>query len=89
MGIVIPELPDGAIVIEVGNRTYYYAGGAFYLEQSGGYVIAAAPLGVLVPELPPGAESITWNGGPAYEFNGVYYRPLFIDGVTQYQTFSN
>ena len=30
------ELPDGAIAIDAGGQTYYYAGGAFYLQQPDG-----------------------------------------------------
>jgi hypothetical protein len=28
------------------------------------------------------------NGGVAYQFNGIYYRPVFVNGVTQYTTFT-
>jgi hypothetical protein len=27
------------------------------------------------------------NGQIAYQFNGIYYQPVFVNGVTQYQTF--
>jgi len=87
VGADVPQPPDGAIVVEAGNQTYYYAGGAFYVQQDGGYVVAPAPIGVAVPELPPGAMQVAVNGGAAYQFNGIYYRPEFVDGVTQYITF--
>ena len=87
VGADVPQPPDGAIVVEAGNQTYYYAGGAFYVQQDGGYVVAPAPIGVAVPELPPGAVQVAVNGGAAYQFNGIYYRPEFVDGVTQYITF--
>jgi hypothetical protein len=87
VGADVPQPPDGAIVVEAGNQTYYYAGGAFYVQQDGGYVVAPPPIGVAVPELPPGAVQVAVNGGAAYQFNGIYYRPEFVDGVTQYITF--
>ena len=87
VGAVIPELPDGAIEIVAGNLVYYYAGGAIYVQQNGGFVIAPPPMGVIVPELPPGAVSISVNSTPAYQFNGIYYQPVFVNGVTQYMTF--
>jgi len=86
VGVGIPELPDGATAIEAGNLTYYYAGGAFYVQQDGGFVITAPPLGVIVPELPPGAVQVSVNGNVAYQF-GIYYQPVFVNGVTQYMTF--
>jgi hypothetical protein len=87
VGADVPELPDGAVAIEAGNITYYYAGGAFYVQTDNGYNVAPPPIGVTVPELPPGAIQVAVNGGIAYQFNGIYYRPVFVDGVTQYMTF--
>ena len=87
VGADVPEPPDGAVEIDAGGQTYYYAGGAFYVQQDGGYVVAPTPLGVTVPAIPPGAVQVAINGGIAYQFNGIYYRPVFVDGVTQYTTF--
>lgn len=98
-------MPDGAIEIDAGNLIYYYAGGAFYVQQDDGFVIAPAPMGVAVPELPPGAVQVSLNqkgtnldelqtgglatggGSVAYQFNGIYYQPVFVNGVTQHMTF--
>ena len=87
IGLGIPTLPGGFVQIEAGGLIYYYAAGAFYLAQGDRYVIAPAPIGVTVPELPPGAALVSVAGGPAFQFNGVYFRPVFVNGVTQYQTF--
>jgi len=86
VGADIPQPPDGAVEIDAGGIAYYYAGGAFYVEQDGGFVIAPTPIGVVVPELPPGSVQVAYNNGVAYQFNGVYYQPVFVDGVTQYMT---
>ena len=86
-GATIPEAPDGAIEVQAEDRTYYYAGGAFYVRQGIEFVVAAAPMGVIVPELPPDAARVALNFGVAYRFNAVYYRPVFVNGVTQYRTF--
>jgi hypothetical protein len=90
VGAEIPEPPDGAIEIDGGGgEVYYYAGGAFYEQQAdGSYAIVPTPIGVIVPELPPGAAPISINGSTAYQFNGVDYEPVFVNGVTQYQTFA-
>lgn len=86
IGLMTPELPDGAVEIDAGGQVYYYAGGAFYLLQGNSYVISAPPMGVNVPELPPGAAAVSLNGSAAYQFNGTYYRPVFLNGVTQFTT---
>ena len=86
VGANIDALPDGAIEIDAGNTTYYYAAGAFYVQQDSGYVIVATPIGVTVPELPPGAVAVSYNNGVAYQFNGACYQPVFVNGVTQYMT---
>jgi Family of unknown function (DUF6515) len=89
VGAEVPQPPDGAIEVEAGGLTYYYAGGAFYLEQPDGtYAIAPTPMGVVVPELPPGAVQVSVKGNVAYQFNGIYYEPVFVNGVTQYETFA-
>jgi len=87
VGAYVQELPPGAIEIDAGNLIYYYACGAFYVQQDGGFVIVPTPIGVTVPELPPGAVQVSINGGLAYQFNGIYYQPVFMNGVTQYTTF--
>ena len=89
-GAEIPQPPDGAIEIDGGGgQVYYYAGGAFYEQQAdGSYAIVSTPIGIVVPELPPGAAPVSINGTTAYQFNGVDYEPVFVNGVTQYQTFA-
>ena len=39
-----------------------------------------------VPELPPGAVQVSVNGLVEYQFNGIYYRPVFVNGGTGYMT---
>jgi hypothetical protein len=87
VGAFVQDVPPGAIEIDAENIIYYYACGAFYVQQDEGFVIMPTPIGVTVPELPPGAVQVVINGGVAYQFNGIYYQPVFVNGVTQYVTF--
>lgn len=88
VGAAVPQPPAGSLEIFAGGQTYYYAGGAFYLQQADGtYAVAPTPLGVVVPELPPGAVQVSVRGTIAYQFNNIYYEPVFVSGVTQYETF--
>jgi hypothetical protein len=83
----IPELPPGAETIQVGDTVYYYAAGAFYVQQSdGSFVVVAAPLGVTVSLLPPDATSVVINGAGYFQADGTYYEPVMQDGVTAYLT---
>jgi len=86
IGAVVPELPPEPQTIVVGNTAYYYAGGAFYVQQPNGFLVVQPPLGVTVSVLPPGAAPVTINGALYYTFGGAYYMPVIQDGVTVYTT---
>jgi hypothetical protein len=87
VGAAVPLPPPGAMAVYADGQTYYYAGGAFYvLQPDGTYATVPPPIGVVVPELPPGAAQVFVRGAMAYQFNGVDYQPVFVNGVTQYQT---
>lgn len=89
VGAVITAPPPGSYeVIAPDGTVFYYAAGAFYQQQPDGtFALVQTPLGVVVPELPPGAVQTVVNGIVAFQFNGVFYQPVFVNGVTQYQTF--
>jgi hypothetical protein len=83
----IPELPPGAETVVVGDTIYYYAAGAFYLQQpDGGYVVVAPPMGATVSLLPPDAVQVIVNGNVYYQADGTYYMPVIQNGVTVYLT---
>jgi hypothetical protein len=83
----IPELPPGAETVVVGNTIYYYAAGAFFLQQpDGGYVVVAPPMGATVSLLPPDAVEANVNGTGYYQAEGIYYMPVIENGVTVYLT---
>jgi hypothetical protein len=83
----IPDLPPGAETVEVDGTVYYYAGGAFYVQQSdGSYVVVAAPIGVTVSMLPPDAVAVTINATTYYQADATYYLPVMQNGVTAYLT---
>jgi hypothetical protein len=83
----IPELPPGTETIQAGDTIYYYAAGAFYVQQpDGSFVVVAAPLGVTVAMLPPDATSVVVNGVGYFQADGNYYQPVMQNGVTVYLT---
>jgi hypothetical protein len=83
----IPELPPGTETVEVGGIVYYYAAGAFYVQQpDGSYVVVAAPMGVTVAELPPDVATVVINGTAYYQAGGTCYLPVMQNGVTAFLT---
>lgn len=86
LGVVVPQLPDGADAVVVGPTTYYYAGGAFYVQQPTGFAVVSAPLGVTVSGLPPGATPVAVNGMAYFVAGATYFRPVMQAGVTVYVT---
>jgi hypothetical protein len=82
----IPDLPPGAETVVVGSSIYYYAAGAFYLQQpDGGYLVVAPPMGAVVSLLPPDATESDVNGIAYYVADGVYYLPVMQNGVTAFE----
>jgi hypothetical protein len=81
------DLPPGAETVEVGGTVYYYAAGAFYIQQpDGSYIVVAPPMGVTVTMLPPDAVSVVINGTVYNQADGTYYLPVMQNGVTAYLT---
>jgi len=73
-GFSVSILPQGYIQVPVGGVPYYYYEGTYYeTAPSGGYVVAAPPIGGIVPELPPGYETIVAGGTVYYYAGGAYY----------------
>jgi hypothetical protein len=84
IGVVVPELPAGAIPIVVGPTTYYYLDGVFYVPQANGFAVVNPPPGIVVPSLPAGAAQAIINGTVVYQLNGLNYTPILEGGVTAY-----
>lgn len=83
----VPDLPPGTETVVANGTVYYYAAGAFYVQQpDGSYVVVAPPIGVTVSELPPDAVETVVNGVVYYLADGTYYLPVMQDGVTVFLT---
>jgi Family of unknown function (DUF6515) len=85
----IPALPPDAQTVVVGDTVYYYAAGAFYVQQpDGSFTVVAPPTGATVSLLPPDAIAVVINGVTYYQADGTYYLPVMQYGVVAYQTVS-
>jgi len=86
VGAIVPQLPDGAEAIVIGQDTYYNGGGAFYLQQPTGFAVVQAPVGVTVTGLPLGAAPVVINGATYYVAGSTYFLPVMQAGATVYVT---
>ena len=69
----------------VGNDTYYYFAGAFYIYTGQGYQVVQAPAGAVITQLPVGAVEQQINGEDLLVYNNTYYAPISQDGQDAYE----
>ena len=79
MQAVVPSLPPDATSQQLGDDTFYYYGGVFYIQVSNGYQVVRAPAGAIVYTLPDGATSVNADGITYLQYNGDYYQPIQDD----------
>lgn len=79
-GIVVTKPPPECSVVRLGEISYCYHYGTFYLYDTGlkGYKIVSAPPGVIVKYLPDGKKETHINGVKYYQYSGVFYRPVYV-----------
>ncbi|MCW5203474.1 SH3 domain-containing protein [Desulfobulbus sp. US1] len=73
LGRVLRSLPLGYAAIMLANSLYYYHGGNFYRQGSGGYTVVGAPVGAVVPALPTDYSFLYIDGIRYYTHAGNYY----------------
>ena len=69
----------------VGNDTYFYYGGVFYIYTGSGYQVVAAPIGAVVTQIPDGAVQQDIDGQTYLVYNNTYYQPITQDGQDAYE----
>ena len=86
MGAIVPNLPSGAVSLEVGDVNYYYYAGTFFQPLNAGYQIIQAPAGAIVYNLPDGCTSVNAGGITYLQYNGAYFQPIQdADGNNAYE----
>lgn len=61
----------------VGDVTYYYAGGTYYVyDPVYGYEVVGCPTNVFLPYLPAGSRMVTYRGTLYYEYDGMWMLPV-------------
>lgn len=76
-GLAVDKLPPGATSQQIGNRTYYYAGGSWYTAtSSGGYTVVKKPEGASETEVataPSDCELVYGGRKPYCYVDGIFY----------------
>ena len=72
------SVPDGAVKLSGGDRTYYATKDAVYAYDPGaGYVVVEPPVGASFDRLPEAAKKgipVVVNGTSYYRYLGLFYR---------------
>jgi len=82
---VVPSLPSGYAVINVGDADYYYYGGIFYILSQHGYLVVQAPAGAIVNTLPDGCEQVQAGNITYLKYNNAYFQPIQYNGQDAYE----
>lgn len=70
-------LPAAYLPFYVGDVTYYYAGGTYYVyDPVYGYEVVGCPTNVFLPYLPAGSRMVTYRGTLYYEYDGMWMLPV-------------
>ena len=78
-GLRLGVLPFGYSQFFIGGNPYYYYDGIYYRPySSGGYTVAAPPLGAIVKHLPTGAKVSVIDGQKYYVLGGTFYQERTI-----------
>lgn len=85
-GALIDSLPDGHGMSDYRGKTYFYYFGSFYLEEEGKYRVVIPPPGVVVGYLPDGYNEMRdpRHESVTYEYGGVQFEPVFLEGLLVY-----
>jgi hypothetical protein len=69
----------------MGDATYFYYAGVFYVSQGGSFRVVPAPEGAIVTEIPEGATDQNINGQDYLLYNNTYYQPISQNGQDAYE----
>jgi Family of unknown function (DUF6515) len=75
-GVLVASLPTDAISLSVGGADYFYYGGVFYIQGTGGYQVVRAPAGAIVYNLPDGCKTISASGITYLQYGEDFYMPI-------------
>jgi len=73
-GRIVPKMPFGRTIVNVGPDRYYFNTGVFYRKGPRGYAVVRAPIGAVVMHLPVGYHTLVVAGVTYFLFADVYYR---------------
>lgn len=89
-GAMVDALPDGHGTTEYRDKIYSYYFGTFFAEKDGKFEVAAPVPGMVVGYLPDGYSEMrnAEHDTVTYEYGGIRYQPIFLDGLLSYMVVS-
>ncbi|WP_431160764.1 DUF6515 family protein [Flagellimonas beolgyonensis] len=81
-GMAIQTLPKS--MEQVGNETFYVKG-IFYKKGTKGYAVTKQPQGAIVYGLPYMTDVVTIGNEAYYEYLGVLYKRVFVQGEQAFE----
>ena len=87
IGVVVEAPPGQCTVLEMGEVSYCYHFGTFYLwdPDADGYKVVAPPVGAVVGYLPDGQEVRYVAGTKYHVYASIWYRPVMRGTTLVYQ----
>jgi hypothetical protein len=75
-----PALATDTLSLRVGDETFYYYAGRFYLpvQEQTGYQLVKAPAGACVYDLPAGCTRIHAGAVVFLQYSGDYFLPVMV-----------
>ena len=74
LGVRLLSLPARHRRLVIGPTVYFYVDGVYFIQQSGVYIVAAAPIGARIAILPYGFRSMYIGPRRFFRVNSTYYR---------------
>ncbi len=91
IGVRLPYLPQGFVVVSIGGRPYYRYHDTYYVQEIvndvPSYVVVQPPEDAIIDFLPPDAQEVYFRGRPYYVdiYEEIAYEPVLINGQTYYR----
>lgn len=82
-GSTMTTMPDAHVKVTVGDQTYFYFRGIFYVQLPGKFIAVHAPVGAVVDALPEGIGAAIYKGD--VETYTYYFGTFFMEENGKYK----
>src|SRR5690606_36762532 len=83
--VTSPPAKEGFRLVVVGEDSYYYMDGVFFIDMGGLMAEVPAPSGALVTKLPPGFQVRDIDAGRFYVSKDTWYERVMVSGTAVFK----